>query len=122
MTLGTMNLCQGVSTNLRRMFLWKMADGDEQLEEDNTQKDIAADYVADFQVFMTKVRSGNFSARNVSFENSSQILELSTPSCSITPLLIDHGLEASNPYGINMASMVDKLAGRLRTMRPPIVL
>ena len=37
-------------------------------------------------------------------------------------MLIDYGLEASNPYEINMASSVDKLAKRLRTMRPSIVL
>ena len=47
---------------------------------------------------MTKVKAGSFSALNVSFENSRQILELSTPSCSMTPLLIDYGLDASNPY------------------------
>ena len=52
-------------------------------------------YVCDFQVFMTKVRSGTFSALNVSFENAS----------SMTPLLIDYGLEAS-----------------LRVMRPSIAL
>ena len=97
-------------------------DGDEQLEEPGPQGDDVADYVADFQVFMTKVRSGTFSALNVSFENSSQILELSAPSCSITPLLIDYGLEASNPFDINMVSNVNKLAGRLRSMRPTIVL
>ena len=68
------------------------------------------------------MQSGTFSALSVSFENSSQILELSTPSCSMTPLLIDYGLEASNPYDISLASNVDKLAGRLRTMRPSIVL
>ena len=34
----------------------------------------------------------------------------------------DYGLEASNPYDINTASNVDKLAKRLRTMRPSIVL
>ena len=48
--------------------------------------------------------------------------ELSTPSCSVTPLLIDYGLEASNPYDINMASSVDKRAKRLRMMTPSIVL
>ena len=79
--------------------------------------DNAADYVQDFKVFMTKVK-----ALNVSFENSKQILELSTPSCSITPLLIDYGLEASNPYDINAVSSVNKLTERLREMRPSIVL
>ena len=78
-------------------------DGDEQLEEAGIQQDDAADYVVDFQVFTTKVRNGTFSALNVFFENSSQILELSMPSCSVTPLLIENGLEASNPYDINMA-------------------
>ena len=76
-------------------------DGDGQFEEAGLQKDDAADYVIDFQVFMTKVRNGTFSALNVSFENSSQILELSNPpcsDCSVTPLLIDYGLEASSPY------------------------
>ena len=51
---------------------------------------------------MTKIRSGSFSALNVSFENSSQILELSAP---LTPLLIDYGLDASNPFDINMVRM-----------------
>ena len=86
-------------------------DGEDQLEEARPQKGDTADYVADFQVFMTKVRNGTFSTLNVSFENSSQILELATPSCSMTPLLIDYGLEASNPFDINMASNVSKLAG-----------
>ena len=49
-------------------------------------------------------------------------MELSIPSCSMTPLLIDYGLEGSNPYDINMASSVDRLSKRLRTMRPSIVL
>ena len=72
---------------------------------------------------MTKVSSGTFSALNVSFENSScQILELSAPSCSITPLFIDYGLEASNAFDVNMASNVSKLPGRLSSMRPTIVL
>ena len=73
-------------------------DADGQLGEARPQKDGVADYVADFQAFMTnnKVRNGTFSALNVSFENSSQILELSAPSCSMTPLLIDYGLEDSN--------------------------
>ena len=64
----------------------KIKDGDDQLEEREIQKDEAADYVIDLKVFMTKVHSGTFSAFSVSFKNSSQILELSTPSCSITPL------------------------------------
>ena len=97
-------------------------DGDDQLEEPGPQRDDIADYVLDFQVFMTKVRNGPFSALNVSFENSNQILELSAPSCSITPLLIDYGLEAGNPFDINMVSSVSKLTGRLRSMRPTIVL
>ena len=71
---------------------------------------------------MTKVKAGTFSALNVSFENSKQILELSTPSCSITPLVIDYGLEASNPYDINAVSSVNKLTERLRKIRPSIVL
>ena len=71
---------------------------------------------------MAKVKAGSFSALNVSFENSSQILELSTPSCSMTPLLIDYGLDASNPYDINAVSSVSKLVDRLRRMRPAIVL
>ena len=58
----------------------------------------------------------------MSFENSRQILELSVPSCSMTPLLIDYGLDVSNPYGVNAVSSVNKLAERLRRMRPSIVL
>ena len=100
----------------------ELEDGDDQLEEGKIQKDEAAEYVIDLKVSMTKVRSGTFSALHVSFENSSQILQLSTPSCSVTPLLIDYGLAASKPYDINMASSVDKLEKRLRMMRPSIVL
>ena len=37
-------------------------------------------------------------------------------------LLIDYGLEASNPFDINVVSNVNKLAERLRSMRPTIVL
>ena len=40
----------------------------------------------------------------------------------MTPLLIDCGLEASNPYDINAVSSVNKLTERLRKMRPSIVL
>ena len=54
-------------------------DEAEQLEEPEPQGDDAADYVEDFKVFMTKIKSGAFSALNVSFENSGQILELSAP-------------------------------------------
>ena len=71
---------------------------------------------------MTNVKAGSFSALNVSFENSRKILELSTPSCSMTPLLIDYGLDVSNPYDINAVSSVNKLTERLRRMRPSIVL
>ena len=81
----------------------------ETLEENEGPADKVADYVQDFKVFMTKVKAGSFSALNVSFENSRQILELSTPSCSITPLLIDYGLDVSNPYDINAVSSVNKL-------------
>ena len=84
----------------------------EHLEENEAPADNAADYVQDFKVFMTKVKAGTFSALNVSFENLRQILELSTPSCSMTPLLIDYGLEASNPYDINAVSSVNKLTER----------
>ena len=68
---------------------------------------------------MTKIKAGTFSALNVSFENSNQILELAAPSCSMTPLLIDYGLEASNPFAV---SNVNKLTERLRRMRPSVVL
>ena len=71
---------------------------------------------------MAKVKAGSFSAPNVSFENSRQILELSTPSCSMTLLLIDYGLDVSNPYDINAVSSVSKLTERLRKMRPSIIL
>ena len=94
----------------------------EHLEEHEPPADNAADYVMDFKVFMTKVKAGTVSALNVSFENSQQILELSTPSCSETPLLIDYGLEASNPLDVNAVSNVGKLAKRLRETRPSILL
>ena len=97
-------------------------DETEHLEEQEPPADSAADYVQDFKVFMTKIKAGTFSALNVSFENSNQVLELSAPSCSMTPLLIDYGLEASNPFDINMVSNVNKLTERLRRMRPTIVL
>ena len=58
---------------------------------------------------LAKVKSGTFSALNVSFENASQVLELSTPTCSMTPLLIECGLEASVPFDINMISDVNNL-------------
>ena len=91
-------------------------------EHEPPADDAAADYVKDFKVFKTKIKAGTFSALNVSFENSKQILELSTPSYSITPLMIDYGLEAGNPYDINAISNVNKLTERLRKMRPSIVL
>ena len=92
------------------------------LEENEGPADKAADYVQDFKVFMNKVKTGSFSALNVSFENSRQILELSTPSCSMTPLLIDYGLDVSNPYDVNAVSSVNKLTEKLRRMRPSLVL
>ena len=58
----------------------------------------------------------------MSFDNADQVLELSVPSCSITPLLIDYGLEASVPFDINAVSNVDKLSDKLKAMRPSIVL
>ena len=58
----------------------------------------------------------------MSFDNVDQVLELSTPVCSTTPLLIDYGLEASVPFDINTVSNVDKLSEKLRVMRPSIVL
>ena len=70
---------------------------------------------------MAKVRSGSFSALDVSFENSNQVLELSTPMCSITSLLIDYGLEASVPFAINVVSNVDKLSDKLRVTGPSVV-
>ena len=79
-------------------------DETENLEENEGPADQSADYVQDFKTFLTKVKTGYFSALNVSFENSSQILELAVPSCSVTPLLIDYGLEASNPYDLNAVS------------------
>ena len=97
-------------------------DEPENLEENEGPANQTADYVQDFKVFMTKVKAGSFSALKVSFENSRQILELSTPSCSMTPLLIVYGLDVSNPYDINAVSSVNKLAERLRRMRPSIVL
>ena len=98
-------------------------DEPENLEENEGPADQAVDYVQGFKVFMAKVKAGSFSALNVSFdENSRQILELSIPSCSMTPLLIDYGLDASNPYDINAVSSVKKLADRLKRMRPSIVL
>ena len=89
-------------------------DEPENLDKNEGPADKVADYVQDFKVFMTKVKAGSFSALNVSFENSRQILELSTPSCSMTPLLIDYGLEVSNLYDINAVSSVNKLTERLR--------
>ena len=100
----------------------KPDDEPEHLEEQEPPVDNAADYVQDFKVFMAKIKAGAFSALNVSFENSNQILELSSPSCSMTPLVIDYGLEASNSFDINAASNVNKLTERLTRMRPSIVL
>ena len=59
---------------------------------------------------MTKVKAGTFSALNVL-----------TPSCLMTPLLIDYGLEASNPFDINAVRNVGKLTERLRETRPSIM-
>ena len=51
-------------------------DEQENIEENEGPADQAADYVQDFKTFMAKVKAGSFSALNVSFENSSQILEI----------------------------------------------
>ena len=40
----------------------------------------------------------------------------------MTLLLIDYGLDVSNPYDINAVSSINKLTERLRRMRPSIVL
>ena len=97
-------------------------DEPENLEEHEGPANQDADYVQDFKAFLAKVRTGTFSALNVSFENSSQILELSSRSCSVTPLLIDYGLDVSNPYDINEVSNVGKLVNKLRKTRPSVVL
>ena len=55
-------------------------DEPENLEEREGPANQDADYVQDFKAFLAKVRTGSFSALNVSFENSSQILELSSRS------------------------------------------
>ena len=120
MTHGMMYHCQRNLDKPEKEVPLEPDDKLENLKENEGPADKAADYVQDFKVFMTKVKAGSFSALNVSFENSRQILELSTPSCSITPLLIDYGLEASNPYDINAVSSVNKLTERLRKMRPSI--
>ena len=88
MTHDVMYHCLGTSTSLRRNSTLEPDDEAEQLEEQEPPGDDAADYVEDFKVFMTNIKGGTFSALSVSFENSSQILQLSAPSCSITPLLI----------------------------------
>ena len=41
--------------------------------------------------------------------------------CSITPLLIDYGLEASVPFDINAVTNVDKFTDKLRMMQPSVV-
>ena len=122
MTRGMMCRYLETLTSQRRMCPLEPEDEPENLEENEGPADQAADYVQDFKTFMAKVKAGSFSALNVSFENSSQILELSTPPCSVTPLLIDYGLDASNPYDINAVSSVSKLVDRLRKMRPSIML
>ena len=53
------------------------------------QKESSTDYVKNHVSFVTKVCNGN-----VSFDNSSQMLGVSTARCSMTLLLVDHGLEA----------------------------
>ena len=68
-------------------------DAEDHPEEDALQKDQNIDYVADFEALMAKVTMGSFWTLNVSFDNAEQVLERSTPRCSITPLLIDYGLE-----------------------------
>ena len=57
----------------------------------------------------------------VSFKNASQVFELSVPSFSITPLLIDYGLEATVPSNINAVSNVDMLSERLKVTRPHLL-
>ena len=84
-------------------------DGDDQLEEASLQKDDVADYVADFQVFMTKVRNGTCSALNVSFENSSQILELSAPSCSMRPETLDINLCSAGAWASTALPMLSNM-------------
>ena len=97
-------------------------DAEDHPEEYTLQKDHNADYVLDFAAFMSKVRNGSLSALDESFENSNQVLELLTPMCSITPLLIDYGPEASVPFDINAVSNMDKLSDKLRMTRPSVVL
>ena len=63
------------------------------------------------EAFTAKVTMGSFSTLNVSFDNADHVLELSTPRCSITPLLIDYGLEATVPFNINAVSNVEKALG-----------
>ena len=60
-----------------RRFL-ETDDAEDRPEEDTVQKDHNADHVLDFVAFVAKVKNGSLSALDVSLENSSQVLELST--------------------------------------------
>ena len=94
-------------------------DADDHPEEDTLQKDLTVDYVVDFATFMNKVTKGASSTLTVTLDNADQVLELSTPRCSMTPLLIDYGFEASD---INAVSNVEKLSKKLGVMRTSLVL
>ena len=114
--------CLITSINLRRKSRWNLTMKLNSWKSRSPRRTMRPTYVEDFKVFMTKIKAGTFSALNVSFENSNQVLELSAPSFSMTGMLIDYGLEASNPFDINAVSNVNKLTERLRSMRPTIVL
>ena len=97
-------------------------DAEDHFDEDKLDKESSINYMDSDISFATKVCSGTFAVANVSFDNSSQVLEVSMTRCAMTPLLVDNGLEAATPFDLNHASCSQTLHKRLDRVRPSVVL
>ena len=97
-------------------------DEPENLEEHDGPANQDADYVQDFKASWQ--RSRQVPSRHLMCHLRTRVRSwrLSSRSCSVTPLLIDYGLDASNPYDINAVSSVGKLVDKLRRTKPSVVL
>ena len=81
----------------------------DEAEEDTLGKESSTDSVENYVVFASKICSSSFAVANVSFANAFQVLEVSIARCSMTPLLVDYGLQAGSPFDLNHASNCQSL-------------
>ena len=79
-------------------------------------------HVESYASSATETCNGSFGAANVSFNNASQVLEVSTARYSMTPLLVGYGLETADPFDLSHASRYQTLHRRLDRTRLRVAL